>query len=204
MTSNTGPEAKVEAYLLRVRSALRGLPATQKEEILRELRAHILERAEAGSSGMEAALTALGDPVALAKMYLANNLFELAACTCSPLLVLDSVGRLAKRSVAGFTVFVTVIAGNTMGVMLLFAAVEKFFSPIWPAQVGLWYSAASPWYNSLSLLFESRGPAGSREVLGWWLVPVAFAAGYGLCFLMKRLGLWWIDRFRRAAVVQTG
>jgi uncharacterized membrane protein len=61
MTTIAGPEAKIEGYLAQVRAALRGLPASESDDILRELRSHIVDLSRDGAD-VEAALRSLGDP----------------------------------------------------------------------------------------------------------------------------------------------
>ena len=58
----------VERYLERVREGLRGMPRDDVEDIVRELRAHVEERSEAGGD-RESALRSLGDPAELARQY---------------------------------------------------------------------------------------------------------------------------------------
>jgi hypothetical protein len=35
-------------------------------------------------------------------------------------------------------------------------------------------------------------------MLGWWLVPAAVLAGFGLRYLVDRVALWWIRRYRKS------
>jgi hypothetical protein len=90
--------SKVDSYLTQVRAALHGLPEGQVDDILRELRGHALELAEA--KGVEAALNSLGDPVDLAKTYRAENQIIQGECSGSPLAILLGL-RHASRSRAG-------------------------------------------------------------------------------------------------------
>jgi hypothetical protein len=39
--------------------------------------------------------------------------------------------------------------------------------------------------------------AGSRELLGWWLVPAAILGGWALRYLVDRIAQWWIRRYRK-------
>jgi len=63
MTTN---DIKIDAYLRRVRAGLSGLPQSEVTDILNELRAHIVERAESGGGPsdnvVEAVLRSMGTP----------------------------------------------------------------------------------------------------------------------------------------------
>ncbi len=88
MTSAVGLETKIDSYLARVRTALRGLPESEIEDILRELRSHAVELSGKDRQGIDKALESLGDPVALAKTYRAENHMVQAECSGSPLVIL--------------------------------------------------------------------------------------------------------------------
>jgi hypothetical protein len=198
MTVSTRAAQDLDSYLQTVRAGLRGLPAADAEEIIRELRSHILDRASSAAglseSGVAAALARLGDSEDLVAQYTTENLMARAERSRSPWLILRSIFRWASLSLAGFFVFLGSLIGYTTALAFLFCAVAK---PFQPKSIGLWVRDAS--FSSLSFsLGTVDANAGGREVLGWWIIPIGLAAGVGLFLLTTRFGLWSIRRFRRS------
>src|SRR5580658_4409722 len=98
----------IDNYLVKVRAALGGLPQAEIEDILRELRSHTEELA--ADKGMGPALGSLGDPVDLAKTYRAGNSRARAACSKSPLVILEGLrqssrGRMHRVALTTLYVF---------------------------------------------------------------------------------------------------
>jgi len=98
----------IDNYLVKVRAALRGLPQAEIEDILRELRSHAEELA--ADQGMGPALGSLGDPVDLAKTYQAEHSRARAACSNSPLVILEGLrqsshGRTHRVALTALYVF---------------------------------------------------------------------------------------------------
>ena len=184
-----GDNPAVERYLDRVRSALRGMPRAEVDDIVRELRGHIAERSEPGD--VDAALRSLGDPEDLAREYLTDHVTTRAECDRSPIVVLHGLVLLRRRSPAGWIVLALTAFLYAWAFVLGAASIEKILSP---HDVGLWYR-----FGSISLprlTVDGPGPAGTREMLGWWIVPVGFAACAVLLFAARGFGLWWIRRSR--------
>ncbi|HEV2387237.1 MAG TPA: hypothetical protein VGS20_08280 [Candidatus Acidoferrales bacterium] len=194
MPDATDPRQTMELYLLRVRRALGRLPEGEIVEILRELRSHIQERADRAGAitreSVQVALEALGDPVELARMYLNENLVARAVASRSPWLILRAIFRWACLSAGGFLVFLLALTGYGTGIAFLFCAALK---PFFPGHVGLW------WRRN-PILFDLGAhwpiPAGARELLGWWMIPVSVVAGLALFLLTHRFTLASIRRFR--------
>ena len=184
-------DPSVERYLDRLRAGLRGLPAAEIDDIVLELQGHIAERSES-MKGVEAALRSLGDPDALARQYRTESVATRAVCGRSPIVVLHGLLLLRGKSPAGWLVLGLTAFGYAWGLVLGGAAIEKIVSP---HDVGLW---ARPGALSLPrLMVDGPGPAGTRELLGWWFVPFGIAACALLLFLSRQLGLWWIRRCQR-------
>jgi HAAS len=179
-----------ERYLDRLRAALRGLPAAEIEEILLELRGHIAERTES-PQGVEGALEALGDPELLARQYRTDLVTTRAARSGGPLAVLQSLLLLRRGSVLGWLVLAVTALGYAWGLVLVAAAIEKIVSP---HDVGLWIRTGAASLPRLRV--DGPGPAGTREMLGWWFVPFGIATGALVLFLARQVGLWWIRRYR--------
>jgi len=192
--TRAGTDFDVERYLDQVRAALRGMPDAEIDEIVLELRGHITERLDAGDDAA-AALRSLGDPVAIAREYRTDRVTTHAECTASPIAVLHSLLLLRRGSFMGWLVLVLAAFGYAWALALGGASIEKILSP---HDVGLWYT---PGTLSMScLMIEGPGPAGTRELLGWWFVPLGLATGAVLFFLTRQLGLWRIRRFREPRV----
>jgi len=183
-------DSAIEQYLDRVRALLRGIPKSDIDEIVLELRGHIDERS--GPANDEAgALQSLGDPAVLAREYRTNRITRVAECTASPIAVLHSLVLLRRGSLSGWLALVLAAFGYAWAFALGGASIEKFISP---HDVGLWYG---PGAHSLPrIMVDGPGPAGTRELLGWWFVPLALATGAILFLLTRQLGLWRIRRSR--------
>ncbi|HEV8629219.1 MAG TPA: hypothetical protein VGV61_02810 [Thermoanaerobaculia bacterium] len=192
-------QRRVETYLATVRRRLRPLDRDLVDDVVEELRSHILDRAAAGGTltagGVDAALAALGTPEALAGEYLTDELLARAAVSRSPVRVVESLFRWASLSISGFLVLSGALLGYFLGGVLLVAALSR---PFHPAAAGLWtFSGAGDLTVSLRLGFGTP-PPGGRELLGWWLVPLGLAGGYGLIILTTWLALAGAGRFRRS------
>ena len=161
---------RIESYLAQVRTALRGLPEREIDDILRELRSHADELAGPDGANADAALQSLGDPVDLANTYRAENTMLRAECAGSPLVILQGL-RHATRTRAGRMLATALYAFGYINVLSLWAA-------------------------ALDKLFGGA-PTRASELLGWWLVPAAIAAGFILRYLIDQCAKRWIRRYRR-------
>ena len=191
MTKNDSVESSVESYLDRVRAALRGLPDGQIDDIMRELRAHATELAE--GRGIEVALASLGDPVDLAKAYLAESRIVRAECSSSTLLIFLGLRHAGRTRAGRFLGTVLYVFGYVNVVALWLAAADKL---LFPSRTGLWYSPGR--WKSLALVTNGNAPPGAHELLGWWLIPVAILAGWILRYLIDSVAQWWLRRYRQS------
>lgn len=199
MTDPEIGQRKMKQYLQELAAALRRLPAEQVRDIVEELRSHIVDKTSGNLApdSVDRVLIALLSPQDLAGMYLADDLQVRALASSSPVLVLRSLFRWASLSFAGFLVLLGSIVGYFLSASLICCALLK---PIHPHTAGLWQipDAADPYSYSIRLGFDSV-PPGSKDVLGWWIVPLGLAVGFALFFLTARLGLRSIRRLRRAS-----
>jgi len=76
-------------------------------------------------------------------------------------------------------------------------ALEKLLAP---SRGGLWYTPGDFW--STTLVVGGNPPAGARELLGWWLVPIALLVGWGVKYVSDRIALYKIVQYRQAKVSQ--
>jgi len=198
-------QQRIEAYLARLRVQLRGINDQDVREIVAELRSHILDNSgvsgEVTAGGVGETLAALGTPEELASEYMADNLLAQAEVSRSPVRILGSLFRWASLSAAGFFVFMGSIVGYFLGVAFILCALLK---PVHPRTAGLWiFPAAHDSTISLRLGFGSA-PAGGRDALGWWIVPIGLVVGCGLVMLTTRFALWCVRQYRRSRVLPPG
>ncbi len=192
---------KSEAYLAKLRAQLRGFDNQQVAEIVAELRSHIMDKLAipgdaVTAAQVDAALAALGSPEELASQYITDNLLARAEVSRSLLPLLDGLFRWASLSVAGFFVLVGSVMGYFLGMVFILVAVLKLFHP---QTAGLWLlhdSTGDPEF-SFRMGFGSS-PPGSRDLLGWWIVPLGLLAGCALVTLTTRFALWCARQYRRS------
>ena len=177
----------LDEYFNELRVSLHGLPDADIEEIVAELRSHVLD------SGVseELALRRLGSPRDLGRLYQTESLLARASRSRSPLLILRSVVRWAGISVVGFWVLLELLAGYTIALSFTIAAIMKLFAPV---RAGLWRLADGS--LSLHLGFSGPPPLG-REVMGWSIVPVGLLLGAASVLLTMTFARWCLRRFRK-------
>jgi hypothetical protein len=115
----------------------------------------------------------------------------------SPRLIFRRLFHWASRSLTDFLVLTGSVGGCLVAATLVCCALLK---PIHPLTAGLWRipDAADPYSFSLRLGFGSV-PAGSSDLLGWWIVPIGLLLGLGIFSLAVRLGLSSIRGFSQQA-----
>jgi hypothetical protein len=204
--SNSDAQQRIEAYLARLRVRLCGINDQDVHEIVEELRSHILDKAnvsgEVTAAGVDAALSALGSPEELASEYMTDNLLAQAEVSRSPLQILGSLFRWASLSVAGFFVLVGSLVGYVLGVAFILCGLLK---PFHPQTAGLWVIPDGTGASEISLrLGFGSAPAGGRDVLSWWIVPIGLVVGCGLVMLTTRFALWCVRQYRRSRVLPPG
>jgi hypothetical protein len=193
MTSRTRSDLQIESYLGRVRTALRGLTEREIDDILRELQSHVVELTDEAGGNAEAALQSLGDPLDLAKTYRSENQLTRAECSNSPLVILQGLRHASTSRWGRVLATALYLFGYANVVTLWAAAIYKLSSP---SRAGIWYTPGNVW--SLVLVTSGNPPAGSRELMGWWLVPAAVVAGWIVRYLVDRIAQRWIRRYRLA------
>jgi hypothetical protein len=171
-------EREIEAYLRRLRAALATLPGEQADDIVREIRSHLMESGQ-GEAGLDAprvaaALTRLGDPRALAGAYVMDHLALRAQHSRSPILLLRLVTLWARRSLEGVAALTVAFIGYGIALVALGCA---FFKPFMPSRIGLWMWEITPGDPSFQLGRVSVPPADARELLGWYIVPFGLVIG---------------------------
>jgi hypothetical protein len=174
MSAAPAAEREIESYLRRLRASLRGLPAGQIEDIVREIRSHLLESAGGDGERLTEALVRLGDPAVLGGAYRMDDLAMRAQSSRSPLLLLRLVMHWATRSLEGLVALVVAFLGYGTALIALGCALVK---PFMPHRVGLWVRRVPPddWWVQLGRV--PAAPADAREVLGWYIVPLGLLVG---------------------------
>ena len=193
MKTHADSASRIDGFLARLRAGLRGMPEREIDDILREIRSHITELSENEGSDVEAAIRSLGDPVDLAMTYRAESVMVQAECSGSPLVILQALRHASRTRAGRSTATLLYVFGYANVISLWREAIQELFLP---ARTGLWYTPGTAW----PLKFASDGavPAGSRELLGWWLIPALIVMGLVLKYAVDRVAKWWLRRYRRS------
>ena len=194
MTTDIKTADSIDRYLLRFRLALTGVSASDKEELVSEIRSHIVERLEDTSAPVsevvDRTLTALGTPEVLAARYQTEGLLERASTTFSPVLLFRATMRWAMIGIRGFFAFWLLFIGYFAGGALYLTAILK---PFMPDHVGLFWGPDEYGFGVRGIM----GEAPQRELLGMWYCPVALGLGC-LCIIgTTKFVRWMIARRRR-------
>jgi uncharacterized membrane protein len=164
----------VEDYFSQLEARMSDLPAADRREFTRELRAHVLDRLEHVAAPSEtecrSVLKALGTPEEIARQYRVERIMSRSAWRTSPLSILRLLLRWAITGVQGYAVFMVAFTGYVLAACLYIGAVLK---PFFPHNVGFFVSR-----NGLNL---ADWPAPHvQAVLDAYYIPITIILGY-LC-----------------------
>jgi len=166
-------------YVRRLRWSLQAIPSEDRTGIVREIESHLTDSLAAGPDRLDASLSALGSPHALAARFVQEYRLAGALAEDRPAPLIGAMLVRSGRSVAAF--------GAVLAAMLLylfafcFAAVAVT-KPLFPAHVGLW---SLPQGGAFGILTD---PPAAPEVMGLWILPVALAGALG-CYALATLVL---------------
>ena len=164
-------EMQIDSYLTALRLHLGPLTIREREEIVREIAAHVRDSAEESGASVETVLARLGPADELAAQYRDGLLIRQASRSLSPLVLLRATLRLATKGLFGVLAFFLGLFGYLTGGGFILIALAK---PILPANTGMWLKEGK--FDSMGVVFPSPTPP-EHELLGFWLIPLALIAG---------------------------
>ena len=198
MTSEKLTDTRIETYLNRLQSALAGVPSGEKEDILREIRAHILDSAGNNpdrEGAVDRVLRLLGSPEELAGRYSTECQLTRASRSFSPWLLLRTCWHWARLGMKGTLAFLLALFGYTTALSL---TVAIFLKPFMPNKIGMWIGP-----EGLNIGVPSH-PERMHELLENYFVPVIAAVAFAVAVGTTH-GLRWMMRKRSPGLaIQTG
>jgi uncharacterized membrane protein len=169
MTSNP----MIESYFAALANQLSDLPQAKRDEVVRELRAHLFDRLEQiavpTDDDCRTVLKAMGSPEEIARQYRLELLLNRSAWRISPWSVLRTLFRWTLTGIQGYIVFVLAVIGYTMAAAFYITALLK---PFFPHNVGVFIS------EQCLNLAHFPGPPPGTEILGVYYIPVAVFVGF--------------------------
>jgi hypothetical protein len=179
---------RVASYLARLSTALSAVGPAERDEIVREIRAHILDSVSSGTdaaAAVDRVLRLLGGPEELADRYTTERLLTRAGRSFSPWLLLRTSWRWAKLGIAGTITFFVAFIGYAMALALTIAV---FLKPFMPSRLGMWLGP-----KTLNVGVPDH-PEAMRELLGHWFVPVIAVAAFAFAVGTTQALRWLISR----------
>ena len=164
-------EEQIHFYVSALRTKLAPIALEDREEILREITAHIRDATEQTGTSVDAILAQLGSPADLAAQYRDGLLMRRASRSLSPVRLMRAALRLATKGIFGVFVFFLGIFGYTVGGGLALSGMVK---PLLPANTGAWFMDGH--FFSSGTLFPAPPPP-AHEVLGMWYITIALVLG---------------------------
>jgi uncharacterized membrane protein len=185
MTNMEAPE--MTQYLSTLEKELATLPQSERHEIVNEIRAHILDRMQAGAAPSDV-LRQMGSPAALGREYTANLSVASAAKSRSPFKLFGAALHLASQGAKGFGVLVVTLIGYGAAFGMFLSVLLK---PIFPDRVGLFVGKNGQVFIGM----RPYGTEGLTEVLGdhftVYVSIVAFFVGWGTTELLRAVMRKW-------------
>lgn len=164
-------ELQIESYLNELRVHLAPMTLNDREEIVREISAHIRDTVEQTGAPMETILEPLGPPIELAAQYRDGLLIRSSSRSISPVKLMRGALRLATKGFFGVLVFFVGVIGYAMGGGL---ALSGMLKPVFPSHTGMWVQDGR--LIAFGTQFPTIGPP-AHEVLGMWYIPLMLTAG---------------------------
>jgi len=188
----------LEDYLRSLKARLKGLPASEKEEIIKEIRADIImelkEKKKDDESEIEFLLSTLkkiGEPEEIAEEIISRRVLSFKGNFVKRFLIFTG-NSLTYALLGLFSSFLS-FSFYCFGFILFAMAIVKIF---FPANAGLFISekglgGIGIFFDSSAIGIDIMEPRG-KDVLGLWNIPFGIISGFLLVtagnFLTLKLG----------------
>jgi uncharacterized membrane protein len=195
MRSQQLADERIDLYMAKLQDALAGVVSSEREDILREIHAHIVESTASASdrdAAVDRILQLLGAPEELARRYSTEILLTRAGRSFSPLFLLRTCWSWAKLGMKGTVTFLLALFGYTAALALTVALFLKPFMP----KIGTWVGN-----EGFILVGVPSHPERMHEVLGNYFIPVITVAAFGFAIGTTQM-LRWIIRKRSSIPVR--
>lgn len=170
-----------ERYLQRVQRGLAKLDPVDRDEIVEELRSHLIDRQAEGRTDL---LEGFDPPEDLAASFVSDHALRGALASGTTWALGRALLGAARDNLVSILILVPVAVGHVIAFGCLLTAALK---PFKPRDMGLWIGEGTFFIGS------ATEKPGVREVLGWWGIPVLAASGIFLFWISNRL-LWVLAR----------
>jgi uncharacterized membrane protein len=183
----------IESYFDALSTQLADLPPSRRDEVVRELRTHVLDRLEQitvpSNDDCRTVLKALGTPEEIARQYRVELILNRSAWRISPWKMLRTLSRWTLTGIQGYIVFIVALVGYLLGACFYITALLKLF---FPHHVGIFVSP-----EGLNIARFPDPPPGT-ELVGTFYIPIAICAGFLFTFLttitirfvVRKFGQW--------------
>lgn len=166
-----------ENYVDRIEAKLEPLRPTARQEIVQELKTHLLDSIQHDGAEQESvrvlnATEKLGRPEAYLEPMLTDRMIEEGSTTYNPRWILKGLGRTLTRGVK------KTVQGLLFGIGYLLALIIfalGLLKPFFPEHVGLFYEPGEETQRITFGFLEQT--EGMTEVLGYWIIPLSLAVG---------------------------
>src|ERR1051326_6298166 len=183
----------IESYFDALSTQLADLPPSRRDEVVRELRTHVLDRLEQitvpSNDDCRTVLKALGTPEEIARQYRVELILNRSAWRISPWKMLRTLSRWTLTGIQGYIVFIVALVGHLLGACFYITTLLKLF---FPHHVGIFVSP-----EGLNIARFPDPPPGT-ELVGTFYIPIAICAGFLFTFLttitirfeVRKFGQW--------------
>jgi len=172
MTPEVNPDQLlIGNFLADLRSRLAPITLAEREEILREIAAHIHDSIELNGLPATTVIARLGPPQQLAADYRDGALVREARYSVSPMLLLRATLRIASKGFTGTVVFFCGLVGYLTGAAFIIAALLK---PFFPGRTGVFVVDHRVYRIGVQ---ATAPPVPVHEVAGYMFIPVSLAVG---------------------------
>jgi hypothetical protein len=171
-------------YMEEASRVVADLPAAEREDVLLELASHVSASVSADSGGlseadtMRAALQRLGSPNEFLRPMLADSLMDRGTANYHPGLLAKGLYHSLFGGLKSFTVALAFGLGY---LTLAIFGVMALFKAGFPRHIGYFV------YPNGTRVFGITGESGTaRDILGYWIVPIAITVVIVLYVLLTR------------------
>jgi len=170
----------IHNYLQSLMRFLSRLDQEDADDVLREIESHIydvMEMREGNGQMIDASaiLEGFGQPRDLASQYV-DHILDGAP----PPKGFRAIQQVKRGATAGLR-WATGIVGYSLSATLLIIGLYKLVDP---DAVGFWANESG---DSVVIGALAEVPAGTHELMGWWITPIAIGLGVAAAYLATRL-----------------